>query len=307
MRVLVTGGTGFIGSNLALRLHALGHEVWMTSAEGEQDLPEFRSRTLPREFWRLDWAALGPVDVVFHEAAINDTTLLDREEMFRVNVEGALRLFEEAVARGCRRIVYASSCSVYGDVPAPYREDGPVHPLNPYAESKLALDERAVAFAEAHPDVTIVGLRYSNVFGPREDHKGKRATMITQFAQQMVRGNPRLFQWGEQKRDYLYVEDAVRANLLAAAANTSCVVNCGSGTATSFNALVEVLNEIFGTNRVPEYIENPYAGRYQDHTECDMTLARVRLDFVPLVDIRSGIRAYAASGHLVRAPIPLHI
>lgn len=299
MRVLVTGGTGFIGSNLALALRDLGHDVWMTGTSGEQDLPGLRDRTLPREFWRLDWSTLGPIDVVFHLAAINDTTLTDRGEMFRVNVDAALQLFGEAVAHGCRRIVYASSCSVYGNLPAPYREDGPVRPLNVYAESKLALDERARAFARAHQGVAVVGLRYSNIYGPRERHKGKRATMITQLAEQMLRGNPKLFKWGEQKRDYLPVSEAVRATLLAAAATESGVVNCGSGTATSFNELVGVLNEVLGLHRTPEYINNPHNGRYQDYTECDMTRARQAIGFVPAVGIRDGIRAYAESGMLL--------
>ncbi|MDP3685229.1 MAG: NAD(P)-dependent oxidoreductase, partial [bacterium] len=108
MRALVTGGTGFIGSNLALQLHADGHEVWITGAEDEQELPELRERTLPSEFWDLDWKKLGTLDVVFHQAANNDTTFLDRAEMFRVNVEAALKLFNDAVARGCRHLVYAS-------------------------------------------------------------------------------------------------------------------------------------------------------------------------------------------------------
>lgn len=299
MRVLVTGGTGFIGSNLALHLHDQAHEVWLTGTEGEQDLPELRKRMLSSEFWKLDWQRLGALDAVFHQAANNDTTFLDRAEMFRVNVEGSLRLFTDAVAHGCRRIVYASSCAVYGDVPAPYREDGPVHPLNPYGESKLALDREAMAFARAHPDVTVVGLRYSNVYGPRENHKGRRATMVYQCAQQMLEGNPRLFRDGEQTRDYVYVADVIRANLLASQAKESAVVNCGSGTATSFNELVAILNTVLGTTRVPEYIENPHRGRYQDHTQCDLTRARALLGFVPAFDIRAGIAAYAASGFLV--------
>lgn len=299
MRVLVTGGTGFIGSNLVRRLVADGHEVLATGTTGEQDLSDLPVRVLPPDFAQLNYDTLGPVDVVFHQAANNDTTLLDHAEMFRVNVEAALKLFTDAVARGCRRIVYASSCSVYGDLPAPYREDGPVNPLHPYAESKLALDHAAMTFAQAHRDCTIVGLRYSNVYGPREAHKGPRATMIYQLAQQMRHGNPRLFRWGEQKRDYLHVDEVVRANLLAANAGASMIVNCGSGVATTFNELVAILNEVLGTHRVPEYVENPYAGRYQDHTACDMTKARALLGFVPRVDLQSGIRSYAASGYLV--------
>lgn len=305
MRVLVTGGTGFIGSNLVLKLLDEGHEVIATGTPGEQDLSKFPVRLLPADYSVLDWKRLGPIDVVFHQAANNDTTLLDRARMFRENVDAGRRLFEEAAAHGCARLVYASSCAVYGNTPAPYREDGPVRALNPYAESKLAFDAWAGQFARAHPEVRIVGLRYSNVYGPRENHKGKRATMIYQLAQQMLRGNPRLFHHGEQKRDYVYISDAVRANLLACEANESGVVNCGSGTATSFNDLVSLLNAALGLRRTPEYIENPYAERYQNHTECDMTLALERIGFVPAVDITEGIRRYTASGFLV-TPAVLH-
>lgn len=303
MRVLVTGGTGFIGSNLALRLKERGDDVFITGAPGEQNPPVAPDRRFPLDVAQLDWDTLEPLDLVFHLAAINDTTLLDRAAMIRANVEASQRLFADAVRHGCQRMVYASSTAVYGDVPAPYREDGPVHPLNPYAESKLLLDEFARAFVRAHPDVVVVGLRYCNVYGPGEAHKEKRASMIFQLAQQMVRGNPRLFQYGEQRRDYLFVGDAVQANLLAASARESRLVNCGSGVATSFNDLVAVLNEVLGTRRVPEYMENPYADRYQSHTECDMTLAGSAIGFFSAVDIRTGIRRYAESGELV--PLPL--
>lgn len=298
MRALVTGGTGFIGSNLVLKLLDQGHEVIATGTRDEQDLSKFPIRMFPREFVHLDWNALGPVAVVFHQAANNDTTVLDRDAMFRENVENSLRLFEQAVAHGCRRIVYASSCAVYGDAPAPYREDGPAYPLNPYGESKLELDYRALEFSRAHPEATIVGLRYSNVYGPRETHKGRRASMVYQLAQQMLRGNPRIFRDGEQRRDYLFIGDAVRANLLAASVPSSAVVNCGSGTATSFNGLVALLNEALGLERVAEYFENPHKGRYQDFTQCDLTRARAAIGFVPEVDLREGIRRYRENGFL---------
>lgn len=299
MRVLVTGGTGFVGSNLSCRLQQRGDVVFITGTSGELDAAPFVGRLFPLDVEKLDWERLGTLDALFHQAANNDTTVLDRNAMMAANVDAARRLFDDAVRHGCRRIVYASSCSVYGDLPAPYREAGPFRPLNPYAESKALLDLHAMAFARMHQDVTVVGLRYSNVYGPGEAHKGKRATMITQFANQMQAGNPRLFRPGNQKRDYIYIEDVVRANLLAAEGKESCIVNCGSGSATTFNSLVVILNEVLGLARTPEYIENPYADRYQNHTECDMRLAREKIGFVPSINIQTGIRRYAASGKLV--------
>jgi ADP-L-glycero-D-manno-heptose 6-epimerase len=297
MKILVTGGTGFVGSNIASELIARGHEVTITGNEAEQKVKGIAKLIQPG-FLGIDWDAIGTPDVIFHEAALNDTTSLDSSEMMRGNLEAGKALFEYAAAHGVKRIVYASSTAIYGDVEPPYREDGPVHPLNPYGESKLEFDKWVTEFATAHPEMIIVGLRYCNVYGPREDHKGSRASMIWQLMNQMKTGNPKLFKGGEQKRDYIYVKDVVRANLLAggieegAIVKESCIVNCGSGEATSFNDIVAILNKVLGTNRTPEYIENPYADRYQNFTLCDMTLAKEKIGFVPMYDVRKGIEDY---------------
>jgi ADP-L-glycero-D-manno-heptose 6-epimerase len=299
MRVLVTGGTGFIGSNLVLRLMQEGHDIVITGHDAEQKIPNFLGKYLQPGLLGIDWDALASVDVLFHQAAINDTTLGDEAEMMRANVDASRKLFQTVIDGGCRCIVYASSTAVYGDAPAPYREGGPVAPLNAYARSKLALEAVAAEIHRGRPDVSITGLRYCNVYGPRENHKGPRASMIWQLARQMKSGNPRIFKHGEQKRDYIYVEDVVRANLAAAAAGKSGVYNCGYGAATTFNDLIDILNDVMGTRRAPEYIDNPYAAAYQSYTECDMTAAREAIEFVPKVDVRKGIEAYFKSGFLI--------
>ncbi len=298
MRALVTGGTGFVGSNIAKGLIELGHDVLITGTSDEQPVhPE--ARLVEMAALEKDASALGKLDAVFHEAADNDTTSLDRAEMMRANVDFSLLIFNRAAEAGCRNIVFASSTALYGNGPTPYKEDQEPQPLNPYAESKKSMEEKAIEFARAHPDIRIVGLRYCNVYGPGESHKGKRASMIYQLAQQMKTGNPRIFKDGEQKRDYIYVKDVVIANLLALEAKENCIVNCGSGTATSFNKLIELLNKTLGQKRVPEYIDNPYEGRYQSHTECDMSLAKEKLNFVPDFNIARGIDDYHESGTLI--------
>ena len=299
MRILVTGGTGFVGSNLVLRLMEEGHDLLITGHDAEQKLPDFRGKYLQPGLLGIDWDAMGHVDVLFHQAAINDTTLGDETEMMRANAEASRKLFSTVIEGGCRSIVYATSTAIYGDAPAPYRETGAVNPLNAYARSKLALEAVAAEFVARHPQVAITGLRYCNVYGPRENHKGRRASMIWQLAQQMKAGNPRIFKHGEQKRDYIYVEDVVRANLAAAAAGRSGIYNCGYGAATTFNDLIAILNEVIGTSRASEYIDNPYAAAYQNHTECDMTATREALGFVPKFDVRAGIATYFRSGFLV--------
>lgn len=299
MKILVTGGTGFIGSNLALSLLADGHNVEITGSMYEQQLPEFTDKTHFLGINGIHWDTIDNLDAVFHIGAISNPQVTDRKQIIEANFETSKRVFEQAKAKSAHHIVYASSTAVYGNMPVPYKENAGTSPLNVYAESKALLDEYAMDFALQNPSITVIGLRYCNVYGPRENHKGKSSTMIYQFAQQMQNSNPKLFTDGEQKRDYIYVKDVVRANKLALEATESCVVNCGSGTATSFNGLVSILNETLHLNRVPEYIDNPYTATYQSHTLCDMTLAKEKLNFVPQFDIKTGIKEYFESGFLI--------
>jgi ADP-L-glycero-D-manno-heptose 6-epimerase len=137
-----------------------------------------------------------------------------------------------------------------------------------------------------------VGLRYFNVYGPRESFKGKAASMIYQLALQMKEGKrPRIFEFGEQFRDQIYVKDVVEANLQAMEA-PSGVYNVGTGKPTTFNKIVEVLNKVLKTNLEPEYIKNPYTQFYQDQTLADMNLSASKMGFVAKYDIESGIEDY---------------
>ena len=298
MRALVTGGTGFIGSNLTEELVKLGYEVVITGFDNELKIDNFNGKFITGDLSEINFDKIGYVDVVFHQAANNDTTLLDRNKMFMDNLDSSKRLFDWAIKNDCKNIVYASSTAIYGNVEAPFKEDGIKNPLNPYAESKLLLDNYVQQLIKKQ-EINIVGLRYCNVYGKGEGYKGKRSTMIYQLVQQMIKGNPRLFKFGEQKRDYIYVKDVVKANLLASKSKESCIINCGSGRDYSFNYIVDVLNRILNLDRKPEYIDNPYIGRYQDHTLCDMSLAKEKINFISEYDLDKGIEDYYNSGKLI--------
>jgi len=199
--------------------------------------------------------------------------------------------------RSNARVVWASSCSIYGQGPVPMKESQPPDPLNVYAFSKLAMERAAMRYAPklAHP---IVGLRYSNVYGPGEDHKGKFASMIHQLAKQMRAGKrPRIFTPGDQKRDFVYVDDVLQANLKAATTKNSGVYNVGCGQAFTFNQVVAELNRVFGTDLQPDYFENPYSFT-QDWTEANVGESRKGIGYEPRYDLRRGIEAYHESGKL---------
>jgi ADP-L-glycero-D-manno-heptose 6-epimerase len=307
LRVLVTGGAGFIGSNLAKKLADDGHNVVAADSFQSGDFLNLSAftgdcLTLTSSDDVESMVALGPFEVIFHQASVTGVVGAHGEDqsnphrMMRNNVETFRKLLDWAVATKAR-VVWASSCSIYGRGAVPMKESQPPDPLNVYAFSKLTMERMAARYAPrlSHP---IVGLRYSNVYGPGEDHKGKLASMIHQLAKQMRAGKrPRIFRAGEQKRDFVYSQDAVAANLAAMQSKTSGVFNAGAGHAWSFNQVVTELNRVLKTDLDPEYFDNPYSFT-QDWTETDQTLAREVLGYQPRFDLARGIDAYHASGML---------
>lgn len=291
-KTFVSGGTGFIGSNLAKELLDQGCEVTITGTKTEQAVKG--AKFLQVHLDGIEWRKVLDQDVVFHQAANNDTLDQDKEEMWKANVYASKELFFTANRGGCQKFVYASSTAVYGDAEPPYNEDTTMpSPLNVYGESKLRLDELAEVFYGQQKPETVVGLRYCNVYGPGEEHKGKRASMIGQLIQRMMKGlRPKIFRDGEQKRDWIFVKDVVRANLLASEYKGFGVFNCGYGEAVTFNELVRIINKTIGRKLQPIYIDCPFADRYQNFTQCDMSKAKKELGFVPEYDVEKGIYEY---------------
>jgi len=316
MKILVTGSAGFIGSNIVSALQNEGHTV--TGIDHRNSKQEDAS---DRSFWQNLPAHF---DAVLHQAACTDTTVFDEAFMLKQNVHAFEYLLDWAEAHGID-VIYASSAATYGNAPSPQTVGKNEEPINIYGKSKLMMDNlvrqklESVTLRSPAPydgstgltmtqgagrlegPIKIVGLRYFNVYGPGEAGKGKMASMVHQLAQQMKQGNrPRIFKYGEQARDQIYVGDVIQANLkaLAAPKEKSGIYNVGTGKPTSFNTIVETLNAVFGTDLEPEYIDNPYVGKYQDHTCANIDTTKRELGFEPEFDIQKGIKAYWESGML---------
>jgi len=297
--LLVTGGAGFIGSNLTLALQEKFPDARLTVIDdfrsGDfKNLRGYRGDFVAQNLATLDWReqfSNEKFDAIFHLASITDTTLHDQFVQVHDNVESFRRLLNFA-RPDKTRIVYASSASTYGPASAASVESNGAAPANIYAFSKTIMDNVAIREAQENPSWTIIGLRYFNVYGPREAHKGVPASMVYHLAQQMKAGQrPRIFKHGDQKRDFVYVKDVVEGSILALEANQSGIYNLGSGQARSFNELVDVLNKCLGTRFQPDYIENPHA-HYQNFTEADLDKVRSALGYQSQFSLERGVADY---------------
>jgi ADP-L-glycero-D-manno-heptose 6-epimerase len=230
------------------------------------------------------------MDVVFHEASNTDTTFKDDKEMLRNNVDGFKKIMEFC-RKNNTKLVYATSAGVYGKGEVPMKEEQGAKPLNAYAFSKYMMD--LIALREIERGTDIIGLRYFNVYGPHEEHKNKASSMILQLAHQIKEGeNPKLFKYGDQFRDFIYVFDVAEANIVAMRSNAKGIFNVGTGRKTTFNEVVEILNKLLQANKKTTYIDNPYERFYQCETLADMEKTKQELNFSARYDTIQGIKDY---------------
>lgn len=298
---LVTGGAGFIGSSIAEALLANGEQVRILDdfSSGRRENIE----SLPGRFDLVEGTIVDPptvaramrgVEVVFHQAAIPSVvrSVENPQASMLVGVQGTTVVLDVARHSGVKRVVFAASSSAYGDTPAlPKVETMAAQPLSPYAASKLAGEHTMKVFSGLY-GIETVSLRYFNVFGPRQDPKSEYAAVIPKFITAAIRHErPIVFGDGEQTRDFCYIDNAVRANLLAANATrklTGEVVNIACGERTSLNQLIGHIGELAGATLQPEY-RPPRAGDVRDSV-ADIHAARDVLGYEPTVDVRQGLK-----------------
>jgi len=296
---LVTGGAGFIGSHLVDALMRKGTRVSVIdnlSTGKRENLPEAAMNFVFHEGDIRDWVLLRKVmegvDVVFHQAAVVSVPLSVAEplESAAVNEMGTLSVLEAARQAGCRRVVLASSSAVYGDDPElPKHEAMALRPLSPYAVQKMVGEHYAGLYSTLYGLETTC-LRYFNVFGPRQDPASPYAGVISIFMDRAVADQaPAIYGDGEQTRDFVYVQDVIAANLLAAAEKGAAgkIFNIGTGITITINRLWQLVAEMAGITLTPEY----KTAREGDilHSVAAIDASRRDLGFVPRVGFEEGL------------------
>lgn len=299
--VLVTGGAGFIGSHLAEGLLERGHRVRVLDnfATGRRSNIGRLEREIEmvegdiRSFERVDRAVAG-CEIVLHQAALPSVqrSIEDPLTSNATNVTGTLNVLLAARNHGVRRVVCASSSSIYGSASgiAPRRETDPPAPISPYAAAKLASECYARSFHDVF-DLDTVCLRYFNVFGPRQDPGSQYAAVIPSFISSVLAGRPTVvFGDGEQSRDFTDVENVVEANLLAMDAPRVAggLYNVACGERVTLNRLIRELGGLLGVEIEPVYAA-PRSGDVR-HMLADLSLARRELGYEPSVQLRDGLR-----------------
>ncbi len=333
---IVTGGAGFIGSNLIAELmrrepdafiyvvddFRTGSYANIVEACQRAEVGPFTGSVLSDSVGELSWqpALLGlQPKAVFHLAAITDTLEFDEQKMLRGNTEPFADILESCVECDVP-LVYASSAATYGspevaDERVPFPVDAAGVPNNVYGFSKWLMDAEVMRFfamrkAEKMPVPHVVGLRYFNVFGPGEARKGKMASMVYHLTNQILdHGSARLFKMGEHERDQIFVDDVVGCTIAASKKQAKPgIYNLGSGQTTSFNDIVDAINEALGTRVSPEYFDMPeeMVATYQHYTCADMSQTKSGLKWSPAWSPIDAMIRYARQIAAERTDIKSH-
>jgi UDP-glucose 4-epimerase len=294
--VLVTGGAGFIGSHITKELSRKGYDVRILdnlSSGRKENLKEINAEIINgdiRDFSVVKKSLKG-VDCVFHEAAMASVTKSIEDPILsdHVNVDGTLNVLVAAKDSGCKKVVFASSSSVYGNpIRLPISESHPLNPLTPYAVTKLVGEHYCRVFYENY-GLESVCLRYFNVYGPRQDPKSEYAAVVPKFISSIKNNRqPMIFGDGNQTRDFVFINDVVQANILSMKHAGFGIFNVGSGSKTTVNELAEKIGRAMNSIIHPTHT-GERKGDVRDSMS-DITHARKVLGFSPKYTLEDGLK-----------------
>jgi UDP-glucose 4-epimerase len=293
MSTLITGGAGFIGSNLVEELLKAGEDIVVLDNMHTGSPSNLEGLQGKLKLIKASCNDLSDMDL--HPEKIYHLGIPSSSPMYKMNpdlvgeaLNGFIAVFELARRTGAR-VVYASSSSLYNGLLPPHREDMTIQVADYYTEARLAMERMAELYKQLY-DVSSAGMRFFSVYGPKETAKKQYANMVTQFLWEMRDGNsPVIFGDGLQTRDFTYVKDLTRALQLAMKSDYHGILNVGTGRAYTFNQTVEILNKNMGLALKPQHVENPIKN-YVQHTLSDTTKAEKVLGFKARYNLMEGVK-----------------
>jgi len=308
-KILVTGGAGFIGSNFC----NLNKNTYEITALDNLFLGDKRNLTPGIPFFlgdackTKDLDKVGSVDYVVHLAGTSSAPMFMGDGLVKgyINsIESFLNVLEWARKNGTKKVIYASTSSLYGNNPLPLTEDQHVTPLNHYAVTKQVYEHAAACYNKVYPEMDIIGFRFMSVYGPNEEAKGVYANLISQFCWDMARGlSPVIYGDGSQTRDFTNVRDVVQGITLAIETDKKLgadVFNIGTGRASSLNEIVDALQKAFNNGVEAKYIENPVKEGYVEGQWADITKITEVLGYEPTIKLEEGIKEQVENVRLDR-------
>jgi ADP-L-glycero-D-manno-heptose 6-epimerase len=309
--ILITGGAGFIGSNLAFyfqknypeslvvvfdcfrsgskfsngNLKSFGHYKNLIGFTGDVVCGDINSSS------EMELLNKYKFDYIFHQAAISDTRVNDQEIVMRTNVNSFYNILDRAI-QNKSKLIYASSAATYGSLPSP-QSLGKNNPENPYGFSKYMMDQIAKRYSIENPKMTIVGLKFFNVYGPGEYYKEKTSSMVIQLGHQLLNNlSPKLFEKSESiYRDFIYIDDVIQSIIKSCDTIKNGTFNVGTGVPRTFLDVVNILQKELKSDLEIDYIPNPYTG-YQNHTQADISESTLNFNFKPMYSLEQGIKLY---------------
>lgn len=301
LKILVTGGAGFIGSNIANTLKKEGNDVVVlddlslgTTSNLAEGVEFLWGSVMDRDVVNR---VASDCDYIFHDAAMSSSQMFadDPRAGVDVNMMGFMNIMESARKSGkVSKVIYASSSSIYNGLAMPFNEGQVISPKTFYEVSFYCREVAARSYFLEY-GVPSIGLRYFSVYGRNERHKGKYANNISQFLWDMAEGSaPVIYGDGSQSRDFTQVDDVVQANLLAMRSEKEFgIYNVGTGVETTFNQVIDIINRELGTEIRPKYVNNPIKNYVQD-TLADILLIKTELKYSPVSSIEQGIKSLVA-------------
>ena len=294
MKILVTGGAGFIGSNIVERLVKEGHEVTVVDNLHTGNLDNLKNVKSKIKFIECDSGGFPDktkekFDVIFHEGSYSSTPMYKKNPLLTANViQDFIRILEYA-KENKTKIVWASTSSMYSGQKPPHRENMKVEVTDFYTEGRYEMERLSQLYHQLY-GVKSIGLRYFSVYGPHEESKKTYANLISQFLWALQKDEPpEVYGDGEQTRDFTYVEDIVEANILAMNSNVDFgIYNIGTGDTTTINQMINLLKQKTGKHIETKYIENPIKN-YVYITQADISKAERELKFKAKIKLEKGI------------------